>query len=123
MDLTVECYGATRRFPSAEIYGLCSQLQRAAVSIPANIAEGQRRQHKPEFVQHLFIANGSLAEVETHIQLAERLGYVKAAEAARLLERTGEVGRLLNGLLRFLRGVKGTSEPTTDHRPPTTSRR
>jgi four helix bundle protein len=72
MDLTVECYSATRSFPSAGIYGLCSQLQRAAVSIPANIAEGQRRQHKPEFVQHLCIANGSLAEVETHIQLAER---------------------------------------------------
>ncbi len=123
MDLTVECYSATRSFPGAETYGLCSQLQRAAVSIPANIAEGQRRQHKPEFVQHLCIANGSLAEVETHVQLAERLGYIKTDEATRLLERTGEVGRLLNGLLRFLRGAKGTLELTTDNRPPTTSRR
>lgn len=106
MDLAVECYAAAKAFPKSETYGLRSQLQRAAVSVPANVAEGQGRQHRAEFVQHLCIANGSLSELQTHVQLAQRLGYVKPDEAARLLNRSGEVGRLLNGLLRFLRGGK-----------------
>ena len=66
----------TTKFPKSEIYGLSSQLQRASVSLPANIAEGHQRQHSKEFLQHLSIACGSLAEVETHIQIAGRLGYV-----------------------------------------------
>ena len=103
MDLVVECYGATRKFPDREVYGLTSQLQRAAVSIPANIAEGQGRQHRTEFIQFLCIAKGSLTELETHIQIAHRLSYAKDDEEAALLKRTAEVGRLLNGMLRFLR--------------------
>ncbi len=67
MDLVVMCYQTTKKFARSEIYGLVSQLQRAAVSIPANIAEGRERQHSKEFIQHLSIAYGSLAEVETHI--------------------------------------------------------
>jgi four helix bundle protein len=103
MDLVVECYQVTRNFPKSEVYGLTNQLQRAAVSIPANIAEGQGRQYDTEFIHFLFVASGSLTELETHIQIALRLGFVSADEANSLLNRAGEVGRLLNGLLRFLR--------------------
>jgi four helix bundle protein len=103
MDLVVECYHVPRDFPKCEIYGLSSQLQRAAVSIPANIAEGNGRQHLPEYIQHLKVAYGSLSELETHLLIAQRLDYLGSAEAERLLNRAGEVGRLLNGLLRSLR--------------------
>ncbi|MDQ3813297.1 MAG: four helix bundle protein [Armatimonadota bacterium] len=106
MDLVVECYRITQGFPRSEIYGLSSQLQRAAVSVPANIAEGRGRQHTQEFVQHLCIAYGSLAELETHIEIARRLNYIGADDAHRLFDRTSEVGRLLNGLLRALRNKK-----------------
>ncbi len=116
MDLVVECYEATKRFPDREAFGLTSQLQRAAVSVPANVAEGHGRQHRTEFVQHLSIAYGSLAEVETHIQIAQRLTYLSTSDAGKLLDRTGEVGRLLNGLLRYLRSYR---QPTSDVRNPT----
>ena len=103
MDLVVECYRVTREFPKHEIYGLSSQLQRAAVSIPANIAEGQGRQHTPEFIQHLCIAYSSLGELETHLLIAQRLEYLTPAKANAMMKRCGEVGRLINGLLRSLR--------------------
>ena len=120
MDLVVECYRLTKDFPKSEVYGLVSQMQRAAVSIPANIAEGQGRQYKQEFVQHLSIAYGSLAELETHIQIAQRLCYIQPDEAQQLLDRAGQVGRLLNGLLRSLPNKEPLS---TDHRPPATGYR
>jgi four helix bundle protein len=91
-------------------------MQRAAVSIPANVAEGQGRQHRPEFIQHLFNARGSLTELETHIQIAHRLKYLDDDEECLLLKRTAEVGRLRNGLLRFLR----QKNFPTDNRKPTT---
>jgi len=116
MDLVVEWYQATNCFPDREAYGLTSRLQRAAVSVPANIAEGHSRQHRPEFIQHLSIAYGSLAEVETHVQIAQRLNYLPASDTRRLLDRTGEVGRPLNGLLRYLRSRR---QPTSNARNPT----
>ena len=102
MDLVVMCYQTTKKFPRSEIYGLVSQLQRAAVSIPANIAEGRERQHSKEFIQHLSIAYGSLAELETHIQIAERLNYINPTQLKKLLNKTAEVGRMLNGLRKSL---------------------
>ena len=102
MDIVVECYQITKGFPKSEIYGLASQLQRAAVSIPANIAEGRERQHIKEFIQHLSIAYGSLAELETHIQIAERLNYIDLNKAKHLLDKTSEAGRMLNGLRKSL---------------------
>jgi four helix bundle protein len=102
MDLVVMCYQITKSFPQNEVYGLSSQLQRAAVSVPANIAEGRERQHKKVFVQHLSIAYGSLAELETHVLLAERLDYVEGERAKRLLDRTGEIGKMLNGLMKSI---------------------
>ncbi len=102
MDLVIMCYQTTKKFPRSEIYGLVSQLQRAAVSIPANIAEGRERQHSKEFIQHLSIAYGSLAELETHVQIAERLNYIEGSQLKKLLSKTSEVGRMLNGLRKSL---------------------
>ncbi len=102
MDLVIECYQITKDFPKSEIYGLSSQLRRSAVSIPANIAEGRERQYTKEFIQHLSIAYGSLAELETHIQIAERLNYLDINKVKQTLEKTAEVGRMLNGLRKSL---------------------
>lgn len=102
MDLVVACYQITKKFPKNEVYGLINQLQRAAVSIPANIAEGRERQYSKEFIQHLSIAYGSLAELETHIQIAERLTYIDMNQLKKLLDKTAEIGRMLNGLRKSL---------------------
>ena len=102
MDMVVMCYQATKSFPRNELYGLASQLQRAAVSIPANIAEGRERKYKKEFVQHLSIAYSSLAEVETHIQIAQRLNYISSDITGNLLEKTAEIGRMINGLRKSI---------------------
>lgn len=102
MDLVVTCYQVTKTFPKSEMYGLVSQLQRAAVSIPSNISEGRARQHSKEFLQSLSIACGSLAEVETHIQIAERLHYMDSDNVKQLLDKTAEIGRMLHGLRRSI---------------------
>ena len=102
MDLVVACYRVTDTFPKNEMYGLSSQLQRAVVSIPSNIAEGQGRQHSKEFLQFIAIAYASLAEVETHIQIARRLNYIDETKETQLLEKTGRIGRMLNGLRRSI---------------------
>jgi four helix bundle protein len=90
MNLVVECYQLTKTFPKNEVYGLSSQLQRSAVSVPSNIAEGRQRQHKREFIQHLSIAYGSLAELETHIQIAKRLNYIDENRLIEMINKTGE---------------------------------
>ena len=124
MDLVTDCYRVTQNFPRSEIYGLSSQLQRAAVSIPANIAEGQGRQHRQEFIYYLSIAYGSLMELETHLQIAQRLGYIETTEIESLLNVCNQVGRLLNGLLRSLRQNRANHrQSNTDHRSPTTDHR
>jgi four helix bundle protein len=102
MDLVVDCYQVTELFPKTETYGLAIQLQRAAVSVPANIAESQGRNHTREFINHLSMAYGSLMEVETHLQIAARLNYLNDASLQRLLERSNEIGRMLNGLMQSL---------------------
>lgn len=104
MDLAVESYrGANEGFPASERYGLASQIQRSAVSVHANIAEGHARLHRKEFEHHLSIARGSLAEFETHLEIAARLGYLTTDQAKSLAEGAGQVGRMLNGLLSSLR--------------------
>jgi four helix bundle protein len=99
MDLVTECYRACQRFPKPEIYGLCSQLQRPAVSVPANIAEGHGRHSTREYLQHLRIGHGSLMELETHLQIGERLQYLDPESVQRLLVLSGDIGRMLNGLI------------------------
>ena len=102
MDLVEHIYVATRNWPKAELYGLTNQVQRAAVSVPSNIAEGQGRTSTKEFLHHLSIARGSLFEVETQLLIAQRLSYLTKTDADRLLSEAGEISRLLSGLLRSL---------------------
>lgn len=102
MNLVTFVYRASRSFPREEADGLTSQLRRAAVSIPANIAEGQGRRSKPEFRQFLGHARGSLLEPDTHLEIALRLEYINQQEHSHLQEQLNEVGRIINGLLRSL---------------------
>ncbi len=99
MDLVVAVYELTRQFPRQEQYGLAAQLQRAAVSVPSNIAEGQARHSQREFHHFLSQARGSLAEVETQVLIAVRLHYLEVRQAQPVLELCGELGRILNGLI------------------------
>jgi four helix bundle protein len=102
MDLVEEVYIASKAFPREEIYGLRSQVRRAAISIPSNVAEGQGRRTTPDFLRHLSIAYGSLREVETQILIATRLRYLGQGKCQNVMNITGEVGRLLNGLMASL---------------------
>jgi four helix bundle protein len=102
MDLAVECYRATKPFPREELFGLTSQIRRAAVSIPANIAEGQGRQHTKEFLNHLSMARGSLMELETHLTLSHRLGLIDQPTLDTLLSATDRISRMLSGLRKSL---------------------
>jgi four helix bundle protein len=104
MALVVESYSVTRLLPKSESYGLIGQIQRAAVSIPANIAEGHGREHLGDYVRHLSFANGSLMELETHFLIAVELTYVTHEQTAAAMSMASEVGRMLTGLTRKLRG-------------------
>lgn len=102
IELVTEIYLCTRLFPREETYGLVCQLRRAAVSVPSNIAEGHARLSAGEFRQFIGHALGSLMEIETQLLISERLNYVESKRSADLLNRTAEVGKILNGLLRSL---------------------
>jgi four helix bundle protein len=99
MGLVTATYRATAGFPRDELFGLTSQLRRAAVSIPSNIAEGQSRLSEKEFRYFLGQARGSLMEDETQLQIAENLGYLQKEQTSSLLQSCPELGRILNGLL------------------------
>lgn len=100
MDLVVAIYRETDGWPPSEKYGLTQQLRRCVVSVPSNIAEGQGRRSDREFAQFLRIAHGSLREAETQIMLGQRIGYCSIESESRYLERTAELGRLIQGLIR-----------------------
>lgn len=102
IDLAEAVYRLTRRFPKEELFALTSQLRRAVISVPSNIAEGQGRGSTKEFVQFLNIANGSLQETETQLILADRFDYISSGELAEVLDRSAEVGRMNQGLIRSL---------------------
>ena len=103
MVLAERVYQATAGFPREEGYGLTSQLRRAAVSIPSNIAEGQSRNSTGEFLQFLGMARGSLAELMTQVDLAGRLGYLPPERLENLESLATEVSKMLSGLMRSLR--------------------
>jgi len=105
MALVVECYKFVSSMPKNETYGLISQTQRAAVSIPANIAEGHGRDHLGDYLRHFSIANGSLKELENHLLLIGRLGYRQEDEVEPLLAKSAEVGKMLAGLSKSLKGI------------------
>ena len=100
MDLAVEVYSITSQFPKEELFGLVSQARRAAVSVPSNIAEGAARNSRKEHIQFVYVALGSIAELETQLLLAARLKLVPHIEA---LDRVDRVRQMLLGLLRFLK--------------------
>lgn len=103
MNLVTEIYKATKLFPREEIYGLTSQMRRAAVSIPSNIAEGHQRHTTPQFLQFLSIARGSLGELETQIMIAHRLDYINLIQHDQMLQQAQKVGNLMGGLIRALK--------------------
>ena len=102
IDIAVACYEATKSLPPRELYGLTGQIRRAAASIPANIAEGYGRESRASFIQFLRIAQGSLKELETHLILATKLDLLLVDVSDALLSRTGELGRMLRGMIRSL---------------------
>jgi four helix bundle protein len=97
-DLALEIYRATRKFPKDELYGLTSQMRRAGVSVASNIAEGEGRHSRKEFVQFLYRARGSLLELETQIFIAAELRYLDPLTSQAIEDKTKELGRILNGL-------------------------
>ena len=108
VEPVAEVYVATKSFPKEELYGLTNQLRRAAVSIPSNIAEGAARQTQKEFVQFLYIALGSVAEVETQLVIAEKLHYI--ADGIPLFNRVTSLRKMLHGLIRHYRPKETVSD-------------
>jgi len=102
MELVAMIYDATDGFPSHEQYGLTSQLRRAAVSVPSNIAEGRNHYSNRDFVRFLRHARGSLAEIETQVLIAQQRQYLSAATTKQLSQRLDELGRILSGLIQSL---------------------
>ncbi|HEV7844340.1 MAG TPA: four helix bundle protein [Pyrinomonadaceae bacterium] len=98
MDLVAQVYKSTQTFPSQEVYGLTSQMRRAAVSIPSNIAEGHTREHTKEYLHHLSMAQASLAELQTQIEIAGRLKYLLPETERRVLEQAVSLSKQLYAL-------------------------
>ncbi len=100
MDIVMDVYKLTEIFPREELYGLTSQVRRAAVSVPANIAEGFRRYHPKEHKQFLAVARGSAAELETELLIAKRLGYISEEDLETLSSELESLGRMLTAILK-----------------------
>ena len=103
MELVTEIYRVSQKFPKEEMFGLTSQIRRAAVSIPSNIAEGRGKSSTGELQQFLYHARGSLAEVETQLLIAINLGYLQKSEVTNIIELISRTGRLLHGLLSAIK--------------------
>jgi four helix bundle protein len=113
MELGFGVYDVTRSFPKDELYGLVSQMRRAAVSVPSNIAEGKGRLTDRDRAPFYSQARGSLLELETQILIAQRLEYVLEARAKSLIETSAELGRMLNALIERIRPTDRTNRFTT----------
>ena len=103
IQLVKDIYQITLRFPKEEIYGLTNQIRRAAVSIPSNIAEGKSRYSKREFLQFLYIAKGSCAEVETQLIIASELKYIDVKTLNSVLEKCDHISRMIMSLIKGLK--------------------
>ncbi len=114
IEMVVDIYSCTRSFPKEEMFGLASQLRRAAVSIASNIAEGKGRRTDREFLQFLHHARGSVFEVETQLTIAARLGYMPETEGLRLGNSAGEIARMLNGLIKAISSIAGGQAAKVD---------
>jgi four helix bundle protein len=111
MDLVRNVYALTRAFPKDELYGLTSQLRRASVSVPSNIAEGHARIHRGDYVRFLSISRGSLAEVHTLLLLAESLGFIPVEATNKQVSHLEELGRMLTSLIQKLEGRQAMPQP------------
>lgn len=108
IDFVSEIYIVTKSFPKDEVYGLTNQIRRSAVSIPSNIAEGSTRQSDKEFIQFLYIAMGSLSELETQIIIATNLSYIR--DNKMIMEKMEKIGKMTMGLIRYLKSKKSSHE-------------
>ena len=117
MDLVEQIYTATHEFPKDEMYCLTNQMRRSAISIASNIAEGQARKTTKDFLNFISIAQGSRAELETQIIIANRLGYMKEEKAEHLLEILAEIAKMLYTLTSALNlsGNRKTCDQATNH--------
>ena len=106
MELVTEVYKASQKFSKEEMFGLASQIRRASVSIPSNIAEGRGKSSKGEFQQFLYHARGSLAEVETQLLIAINLGFIQEDEVSHIIQLIDSTGRLLHGLISAIKKAK-----------------
>jgi len=106
VDLVTDVYRLTEKFPRHEAFGLASQIQRAAVSVPSNIAEGQARNSDNEFNHFLGISLGSLAEMETQLIIAEKLRYIETGTVQAVLGRCDEIGKMLRGLKKAVKSSR-----------------
>ncbi|MGA2076582.1 MAG: four helix bundle protein [Terriglobia bacterium] len=113
MDLAEACYLLTKRFPKDELFGMTSQIRRAASSVPANIAEGYGRDSTGEYIQFLRVAQGSLKELETHLTLSRRVGLMAESETEDVLEECDHLGRMLHRLIRALQRSSPTGDSKT----------
>lgn len=104
IDLVAQIYNISKSFPKEETYGIVGQIRRAVVSIPANISEGASRNTKKEFIQFLYIALGSASEVETHLIVAQRIGFISVIDET--LVNIENIKKMLNGLISFLKKKK-----------------
>jgi four helix bundle protein len=102
MDLVTIIYKVTADFPSDERFGLTSQIRRAAVSVPSNIAEGYGRKATGAYLNHISISLGSIMELETQMQIAQRLGFMDSNTCNQLLSQLDEIGRMLGGLKKSI---------------------
>ncbi len=103
MDLVEHVYTVTRQFPREEMFGITGQTRRAAVSLPSNLAEGHTREHRKEYLQHVSMGQASLAELETLMEIAARLGYVSRERSEPLFRNVASLGRQLYALRNALR--------------------
>ncbi len=108
VEFVQDVYEITGEFPKEELYGLTSQIRRAAVSIPSNISEGAARNTEKEFMQFLYIAMGSASELETQLIISQKLNYTK--NASRIFEKLTSVRKLLNGLIRHYKRKDGSND-------------
>jgi four helix bundle protein len=121
VDLALVIYRATAEFPKHELYGLTSQMRRAAVSVSSNIAEGKGHSSDGDFGRFLFHARGSLLELQTQIVIARGLEYLTKEQASNLTRNTDNLGRGLNGLIQAVRGKRGSSKATNSEQRTTNS--
>jgi len=105
-QFVLEIYKITKKFPVNEQFGLSIQFRRSAVSVPANISEGSKRQYTKELIQFLHVAKGSLGECEYYLTLSKDLGYIGTQDFEELLSKSMEIGRMLTGLIQSLRRKK-----------------